>query len=189
MVVDKVRKVTSELLNKLADEACAMEPFPMQFFPPSIYYRFFYKLTQALQPALSVELGLCGGGGSYHLAAGWPHGQVIGVDVVNDYPDNLEYLDSHCANFNFWKMNSLAAAAIAKERGKVVDILFIDTVHTYPATLAEWGAWRGLLSDEGVVMFDDLTRPGMKEFWDGLPEPKLRIDKLHDGAGFGIVWK
>jgi len=32
----------------------------------------------------------------------------------------------------------------------------------------------------------------MKGFWETLPEPKLRLDNLHDGAvdggGFGVKW-
>lgn len=108
--------------------------------------------------------------------------------MVNDYPDNLRYIEANCPNFEFWQMDSAFVAKIAIKRGLKTDILFIDTVHTYEATRKEYAAWQPALSEGAVVMFDDLTRPGMPRFWDELAEPKLRIDNLHDGAGFGVKW-
>ena len=56
------------LFRSWARRALSSSPEPFARFPPSPYYRFFKVLTAIKKPHLSVELGLCGGGGSYHLA-------------------------------------------------------------------------------------------------------------------------
>ena len=178
----------------LAYQARAVPIYHNPAFPPSLYYRFFRLLAGYHKPRLSVELGLCGGGGSLHLALGWSWGQVVGVDMSNEYPDNVKYLNEHYPNFRFWRGDSVASAPeIYREYGEV-DILFVDTTHTYEQTMAEWGAWQPYLSRRAVVCLDDLHRPGMAGAWAQMPDPKLRLDFLHDGdpgigGGFGVIWR
>ena len=174
-----------------------MRPFPDPRFPPSPYYRFLRLLAASVRPRLSVELGLCGGGGSLHLALGWPVGHVIGVEVSEGDPEKQEnwaYIEKRCPKFVRWRGDSISSALEIFERYGPADILFLDTVHTYEQTLKEWRAWEPLLSKQAFACFDDLRRPGMQEAWDEIPWPhKLRLDTLHDGAefggGFGIVWR
>jgi cephalosporin hydroxylase len=183
-----------EILEQWAKEALAQEPYPDPRFPPSPYYRFLRILAQNLQPRLSVELGVCGGGGSFHLAIGWPEGKVVGVDISGyDYPENRNFIASHCPNFEFWLGDSIHSARAIYEDFGEVDILFLDSIHTYEHSMAELAAYRPYLSDRAVVCFDDLFRVEMKGLWESLPEPKVRLDTLHDGAecggGFGVLWK
>lgn len=181
-----------QLLEQWHKEALAEKPYPDPRFPPSPYYRFMRILAQNLQPKLSVELGVCGGGGSFHLAIGWPQGKVVGVDLAYDHPENLNFIISHCPNFEFWQDDSTqSAGGIYQEYGEI-DILFLDSVHTFEHTTAELKAYQPYLSNRAVVLFDDLFRPEMVGLWESLPSPKLRMDTLHDGAveggGFGILW-
>lgn len=181
-----------QLLEQYWQQSLIERPYPDPRFPPSPYYRFMRILAQNLQPRLSVELGVCGGGGSFHLAIGWPNGKVAGVDIAYDYPDNLEYIFRQCDNFEFWQWDTIQAAErIYKQHGEV-DILFLDSVHTFEHTTAELKAYRPYLSDKAVVLFDDLFRPEMVGLWESLPGHKLRMDTLHDGAesggGFGAIW-
>ena len=159
--------------------------YPNPKFPPSIYYRFLKYLAQEMKPKLSVELGLCGGGGSLHLALGHPEGKVIGVDLAIDYPKNLEYLQNNYSNFTFLQEDSSKAAKIINKK---VDILFIDTDHTYERTMLEFNSWRPYLRKRSVVCFDDLLRDGMTEAWEELPGKKIRLDRMHDGSGFGVIY-
>lgn len=180
-------------LRTLAQRALAERPYPNTMFPPSPYYRFLKHLAKELQPNLSIELGVCGGGGSLHLCQGWAKGRVIGVDNAYDHPEHISYIKQNYANFTFWLGDSVEAAKeIGRDFGQV-DILFIDTIHEYQRTIDEYEAWRPFLSDKAVVCFDDLFRPGMDKAWDELPSPKVRMDELHDGSedggGFGVVWK
>src|SRR3989337_3023433 len=158
----------------------------------SIDIHFFKVLAAHLQPNLSVELGVCGGGGSLHLAMGYPQGLVVGIDMADDHPENIKHITESCSNFRFWLGDSIKSAPEVHNEYGAVDIIFIDTTHTFTQTVNEFLAWKPYLSDKAVVCFDDLFRQEMRGFWGWLEGNKLRIDKLHDGAeqggGFGIWW-
>ena len=66
------------LLKEIAAQALNESAYPDPRFPPSEYYKFLKLLARYQQPNLSVELGVCGGGGSLHLAMGWQQGIVVG---------------------------------------------------------------------------------------------------------------
>jgi len=182
------------LYRSMARRALSASPENHERFPPSEYYRFFKILAGLKRPNLSVELGLCGGGGSFHLAIGYPAGKVVGVEIDEGEPDqqaNWAWIQQHCPNFVLWRGDSITSAPeIARYYGKA-DILFLDTLHTLRQTLAEFNAWRPYLSSRAVVCLDDLVRDGMQEAWDAMPGHKLRLDNLHPGrteGGFGVVW-
>ncbi len=168
--------------------------YPNPLFPPSLYYRFLKLLAQSTKPTVSVELGLCGGGASLHISLGHPDGLVIGVDVVNSWPDRLEHVRSTCKNFEFWQMDSVDAAGRYYERiMPSVDLLFIDTVHEYKHVRREFNTWLPLLSPGAIVCLDDLYRDDMEQAWAEAPGHKLRMDWLHIGGtptdgGFGVIY-
>lgn len=183
--------------EQLAVQAQRLPVWPNDRFPPSLYYRFLRVLAANMKPRLSVELGVCGGGASLHLCAGHPGGMVVGVECAagSDWEQaNWKIIKRHFPNWVLWKGDSIAdAPCIAKEYG-TVDILFIDTTHTYEQTVAEWEAWEPFMAERAVICLDDLFRPEMDGVWDWAPwENKLRLDRLHDGAefggGFGVVWR
>lgn len=185
-----------ELLTELAEKAKDYPVYPDKRFPPSMYYRFLRLLAAELKPKISVELGVCGGGGSLHLAAGYPKGKVYGVDIKRDHPENTDYIEKNYPNFEFYLSDSSEAAGTINKK---VDILFIDTDHTQGRTESECNAWFPYLSKNAVVCFDDLFRHhpddkrGMGDVWNDLKCDKLRLDFLHNGTyphggGFGIAW-
>lgn len=162
-------------------------------FPPSPYYRFLKLLAEHMPSRLSVELGVCGGGGSLHLSMGSQI--VVGVDVtIAEYEDNIRWIKRNHPNFNFLQEDSVQAAKDIYARFGPIDILFIDTTHTYNQTMAEYNAYLPYLSHRAVVCLDDLYREGMDRVWDEMPDNKLRLDFLHPSqsptdGGFGVVWK
>lgn len=178
-------------LRTLAQRALSDPIYPSPLFPPSPYYRFLKRLAEHLQPALSIELGVCGGGGSLHLALGNPQGRVVGVDFAYDHPEQIEHIRGNCANFVFWQGDSIESARNVFLEYGPIDILFIDTVHIFQRTVDEFEAWRPYLSYGAVVCFDDLNRAEMGNFWDVLPANKARLDALHPTAegGFGVWWQ
>lgn len=185
--------LTEHLLKALAQEAMQQEPFPNPLFPPSPYYRFFRVLAKELQPKLSVVLGVCGGGDCLHLALGCSTGTVLGIDNTADHPEQIEFIKKRCPNFIYYVGDSVKSAKLVNRAFGLVDILFIDTIHTKERTWEEYRAWEPFLAPTSIVCFDDLFRQEMGNFWEEVPEPKLRIDNLHDGAesggGFGMTWK
>lgn len=166
-------------------------------FPPSRYYAFFKRLAAFHKPKLSVVLGVCGGGDCYHLCQGYGnsvenHVLVVGVDIVLDHPEQIAYIKDKCWNFKFWEGDSVECAPVIAKAYGMANFLFIDTTHFQDQTVAEWEAWKPYLAPGAVVAFDDIFRPGMEEFWETLPEPKVRMDFLHDGTyphggGFGCL--
>jgi predicted O-methyltransferase YrrM len=182
-----------ELLESLAQKALNEAPLNNDLFPPSPYYRFLKCLAEERKPQLSVELGVSGGGGSLHLALGNLAGKVVGVDIAPIPKPQLDTITAMVGDtFYFWHGNSCRVAVHVNQWFGDVDILFIDTTHTYEQTMNELNAWKPFLGHDAIVCFDDLLRPEMKGLWEVLPEPKLRLDKLHDGAekggGFGVIW-
>lgn len=178
-----------ERIEEIARAASGAVRYPDPLFPPSLYYRFMRLLAMEVRPGYSVELGVCGGGGSLHLAIGWPGGRVIGVDTANLWPQNVAYVIDRCPNFDFWVMDSIAAAREAKDQGCYpVDILFLDTAHEYDHVWAEFRAWQPLLHPAGaIVLIDDLYRDRMLDAFGEFPGEKVRLDWLHDEAGFGAI--
>ena len=183
------------MLKRLAHKADGMGPYPDPRFPPSIYYRFLCLLASEMEPKLSVELGVCGGGASFHLALGWRHGTVIGVEHAkgNDRQQaNWKFIRDNCINFRLWEGDSINSALdIFNEYGSV-NILFIDTIHTYQRTIDEFKAWQPYMAENAVVCLDDLHRVQMAGVWNWMPKNKVRLDNLHCGStegGFGVIWK
>lgn len=181
--------------DNLARLALSQSPYPDPRFPPSPYYRFLKLLAGAIYPTLSVELGVCGGGGSFYLAQGWRPGQVVGVDCTIEYPQNIDFILTIMHNFTFYKGDSVTDAEnIVATYGKP-NIVFIDTIHTFERTVQEFEAWKPYLADKAVVCFDDLNRKEMSGFWEYVPRGnKVRLDNLHGGegsgeGGFGVWWK
>ena len=161
-------------------------------FPPSKYYLFFKRIAEKYKFRHAVVLGVCGGGDCFHLCKGNPDGIVSGVDIAYDHPAQIEYITKRHPNFQFWLGDSVKAAPILFQANGPIDFLFIDTTHVLDATVAEWEAWKPYLVDGAVVCFDDLFRTEMAGVWEGLPEPKVRLDLLHDGSpdvggGFGFL--
>ena len=173
--------ITMTELCEIGKAALGDSIYPNPLYPPSPYYRVLRRFAERLKPKVAVELGVCGGGGSLHLALGNPDGAVIGVDFAYDHPEQLEHIGAVCKNFHFHLGKSTESAKEIYDTYGPIDFLFIDTDHTYDTTMAEYLAFLPYLSDFAVVCFDDLFRPGMKEAWDNIPEPKERMDFMHPG--------
>lgn len=183
--------ITEQRVIELANQAHKEKIHPNPIFPPSVYYRFMKLLAREIQPTKSVVLGVCGGGDCLHLLEGYPH-NVYGIDIAWDHPVQiLTIRNAYPDRFTFMQQDSIEAARTF-HNGEI-DILFIDTIHTYEHTMAEFNAWRWRMKIEGIVLLDDLFRDGMQNAWDEIPgRAKIRRDDLHigggmDDGGFGVV--
>jgi predicted O-methyltransferase YrrM len=202
--------MNKETLTRIAKQAALSPPMVDHYpepgsekvtFPPSPYYRFLKLIAEEIGSRLSVELGLCGGGGSLHLAMSSQ--QVVGVDVTLEYPDNIRWIRREYDNFRFLNMDSVLAAPVIHGVYGDIDILFIDTTHTYDQTMAEYYAYQtpdpnrpevSYLSKNAIICLDDLCRPGMDRVWAEMPTTRARFDFLHPSqsptdGGFGVIWK
>lgn len=185
-------------LNELAEQAKKDEVYPSKLFPPSLYYRFLFRLAEWKKPKLSVVLGVCGGGCALHLSKA-NEGKVIGVDYQYDHPEHIKHIETNFQNFEFMLEDSVKSAEKIYKKHGLIDILFIDTDHRYDRTLKEFNAYKPYMAPGGLMLFDDLFRhhphdeKGVGDAWDEIEAEKCRIDELHDGdyphgGGFGIAW-
>jgi len=194
--IDTIIGLSNKAMEMHAEE-CGLR------FPPSKYYNFFYLLAEEYKkadinrtkgkPSLAVVLGVCGGGCCYHFAKGNQGGLVVGVDISNDYPDNMKFLKETTPNFHLIRGDSVHEADnIANTYGKI-DFLFIDTIHTYERTMLEYNTYKPYLSENAVVCMDDLFRPGVEDAFGEINKTKVRLDYLHPGSaeaqdgGFGVI--
>ena len=145
-------------LRELAEQARTEDVYPSVLFPPSMYYRFLKLLAEEYKPKLSVELGVCGGGGSLHMAIGNPDGHVVGVDYQYDHPESVGHIEENYDNFTFMKADSVKAASEIADRYGKIDLLFVDTDHIYSRTIEEYETYKPLMSDTGIMCFDDILR-------------------------------
>lgn len=178
-------------VRELGRLAAQEKPHPNSLFPPSLYYRFFKLLVSYTQPSLAVVLGVCGGGDCLYMLWGDANVNVHGIDLAYDHPVNiLTIRNTYGDRFKFIKLDSIDAAKLYSPES--VDILFIDTIHTYDHTMAEFEAWKPKMREHGIVCLDDLFRKGMQQAWNDLPGTKVRMDELHIGGGaedggFGVI--
>jgi hypothetical protein len=81
--------------------------------------------------------------------------------------------------------NSLEFVGAVKDQS--LDVLFLDSLHTYEHTIAEWRAYQRKVKPGGIAFFDDIgLDAGMKKFWSEVQGHKVDLSHLHC-SGFGAV--
>jgi len=143
------------------------------------YYKLFYLIAQEFKPRFSVELGTYRGVAAGHLAAGNPDGLVYTIDWHRDPGDKKHQvfavgMDAHYDNVRYlngcsWDMVTVQRVADVAVKTPI-DILFIDAWHWYEHAIKEWNLYHILLSEEALVICDDISdNPGstveMERFW------------------------
>ena len=146
------------------------------------YYRFFYRLTELMQPKLTVELGTHTGISAACLASGYPTGTVITIN-------NKDQLMSECkrSNVAYLIQDSLELPYLP---GKKIDMLFIDTDHDGKRCLEEYKLYKNYMAENSVIFFDDIyLLDCMETFWRNfIPERGQKFElNIHGAAGMGAV--
>lgn len=154
----------------------------------AIYYRFIYHLMRRMRPKLVVELGVCTGRCTAHMAAAEPECTVLAVDPA----PQRSALDvaRKFKNIDLVMLESTSPLVLAMVIDKSVDICFVDTVHTREQVMAEFFAWKPKMKPGGVMLFDDISEnSSMVEAWSELCNNGLcavSLPHLHH-SGFGAV--
>jgi hypothetical protein len=66
---------------------------------------------------------------------------------------------------------------------KPVEVLFIDASHDRAATIREYEAWRPVLANDSVVVFDDYDHPDFP----GVTDPITELNLAGEAAGFLFI--
>lgn len=161
------------------------------------YYKLFWLLTQAFSPKNIVELGSWRGIAAAHFAVNGAN--VITIDKHTDPGQEIDAL--HCWDVVQYMPNvthlvgwTWGTDIVAKvERlAKPIDILFIDAWHTYEYANREWDLYTPLLSDEALIICDDIfdadgATENMVQFWEEIQYDKFLDSALHNGIPMGFV--
>ncbi len=160
----------------------------------AIYYRFIYHLVKRFKPALMVELGVCTGRCTAHMAAANPDGVVLGIDHA-PMPD-VEEVTGRFSNIFLKRDFSTSSKVLSDIKNGSVDLCFIDTEHKYEQVLMETGLWLPKMRPGGVVLWDDIDLDaGMREAWAFMTHTSNSMDLTslpglhHSGFGVGLVRK
>lgn len=147
------------------------------------YNVFFYELVKELKPALMLETGTDRGRSAAHLALGNPEGLMITIDIDPACKANVDALGIQ--NIQSHAVDSLAHVAMIPDGA--LDLLFLDSLHTYEHTIQEWRAYQRKVKKGGLVFFDDIhLDQGMERFWAEVTGVKVDLSHLHY-SGFGAV--
>lgn len=150
------------------------------------YYRWLAGAVNAMQPRRILELGSYTGGSILcMLQELGQSSELISVDMEKDLrfcPP--EVFDDVRIRFVFG--NDLDLSIFGGNIPFDVDFLFIDTDHTYQQIAKEWSVYQHLLSNEAIVVLDDIRLNDMYRFWQELDYKKLETTDDCHISGFGF---
>jgi predicted O-methyltransferase YrrM len=142
-----------------APESFVSEPSVGRFLGQLVFYR---------KPAVVVELGCFVGWTSAHLAMTLQangHGRLYCVDCEQK---NLDVTVANLRRLGLDKVSTTLLGkstepAVVKSLPNKIDILFIDTSHTYRDTLEEISLYSSRITNMGcMVLHDSISFPGVR---------------------------
>ena len=176
----------------LVEDAIYTDPPPDLLAYCRENYRPYYHLMHLLASAvghwlpwgLCVELGVEKGRGSYAMALA--DVQVFGLDHTRR--GELAVLQARFPNFCYLEEPSLPVPNTIKRQGKKIAILHVDTEHSFAQAREEYMAYKGLLSDPAVVLFDDThaQEDDVGRFVASVGMPAFFDDRLHE-CGYAVM--
>lgn len=151
-----------------------------------LYYQWLALAVRITKPALVLELGSgLGVSALMMLAELLEKARLISCDVARD----LKFVPETARNdprIRFCCGNDLDLNIFGNELPIGIDLLFIDTEHTFKQISAEWNIYRHLCSPGALVVLDDIRMNDMPRFWESLPYPKFELTEECHSSGFGI---
>lgn len=148
------------------------------------YNVFLYHLARQLQPKLVVETGTDRGRSAVHMAEGCPSARVVSIDIDQACSNQLSAFA--LPNVEVVTGNSLDPSILHRFNDHSIDILFLDSLHTYEHLRAELAAYLPKVRSGGLVVLDDISLDaGMKKAWNEISLRK-HATTLHF-SGFGLM--
>lgn len=151
------------------------------------------RVLRARSPRTIVEIGTAEGGTLYTLARALPAAErVISVDRNND--NRARFLKAFAPNciaiVTGDSHDPSTRESVRRSLGEesAIDFLFIDGDHSYEGVSRDFETYRGLMADDGVIGFHDITeRPsdawyhnGVHEFWTQTKRGFRHLEIIHD---------
>lgn len=147
------------------------------------YYPFLAKLVNYLKPTNILELGTSRGRSAlFMMSALQPGGRLTTVDVGSYLRSDLAaYAWDDRLRIVYGDDRSAEVVAAVPDE---IDLLYIDTEHSFGQVAAEWAIYSKKLIDGAIVVVDDISlNDGMRQFWESLPYEKAECAVHHSGFG------
>jgi predicted O-methyltransferase YrrM len=175
--------------DKVADALAEVTEFEPSYYEGGFgaYYLYLHYLTAVLQPKLVVELGTLSGVSAFAMFLALPKtARLVTVDIVSRERSALAGVADD--RLEIITANSLDANLPSRANLQSIDLLFVDTDHSYEQASREVQLHFPLMSPTGIAAFDDIhLNPGMEQFWNELPYVKIDTGAAIHQSGFGIV--
>lgn len=154
--------------------------------PGSLYYRWLALVVRLTKPTLVLELGSGLGVSALLMFSELSEtARLVSCDVAR----KLKFVPPAALNdprMKFYCGNDLDLNVFGDELPVGIDVLFVDTDHTFDQVSAEWSIYRHLCSPGALVILDDIRMNDMPRFWESLPYPKLDLTAECHASGFGV---
>lgn len=166
------------------------------------YLRFLHYVVKQYKPRAVLECGVYMGTATRHMALGYEHSRIIGVDVEfhpshwnNTLLENIYLIRGDTTDDQ--TLAQVETFLSLDERDKVrrkIELMFIDSSHDGDTPKREFELYSGLFGAVCIVACDDiLMNEQMHEFWEWLPGEKVELNFLHPSQhkdmyfpGFGV---
>lgn len=153
------------------------------------YYQWLHLAVKVLKPKNILELGTANGTATWCMfTAKEKETFVTTIDIA----DNFKYMaqDMIDGNYSFIHGDTISSKIMhelrLKNMERSIDFLFIDSHHIYSHITQEWALYQQFLTDESLVIVDDINHNDMRKFWDEIEYEKLDISSDCHYSGFGI---
>lgn len=149
------------------------------------YYYFFFLASFSLpEMGIAVELGVEKGRASACLALS-KQTQVFGID--HHFTQEASQRQDRFDNFTYLNQPSLPVPEMIQD--KRIAFLHVDTEHSFAMAREEFNAYKPLLTNPAIVVFDDLhaAEDDVLKFFMSLPYPKIQDDRMHPITGWGVM--
>lgn len=155
------------------------------YFTNELQYRYLSGCIKEYNPKLVVELGTRHGISALSLInESSKNNKIISVDWLKQKSfidkeilkrfSNLKLVIGNCLDLNIFEKIPFN-----------IDILFMDTEHTYDQISKEFSVYENLLSDIALVIVDDINVNDKYKFFSKFKGKKKNLKRIH-GTGFGV---
>ena len=138
---------------------------------PAFWATFLFKLIRKLEPSSCVELGSCVGISASYQASALKFNEKGNLLTLEGSPEIAKIADETLESLNLQNASVVTGSFHETLKGvlessKPIDFFFNDGHHDHDAVLRYFNEALPNLSNEAVIVFDDISwSPGMRKAW------------------------
>jgi len=152
------------------------------------YYLYLSALVRILKPRKILELGTDIGRSAAFMMTALPESSMLITAEIGTHRRVDLALFQGDPRLKIIQGNDLDLGIYGTLDLSGIDLLYMDSDHTYEQVSREWELYRKFLSPGALVAMDDIhLNEGMERFWNSLPFPKVDAPRDVHFSGWGLV--